>query len=132
MRRFLLLYGLAALLLLAPGSSMLAGSRPQDVLGTLNDVTQQPDPKKKEITASVARSAENETLSLNVSFPDETGNLKVALYNILGKLIEVHPISAGRGDMIFRFQTKGLPTGPYIIVLESDGQRIVNKVMLSR
>lgn len=133
MRRFLLLYTLLIALLAAPGSSLFALTKPLDVFGTRNEITQQPDPKKKEITASVARSAENESLSLNVSFPEDAGNLKVSLYNILGKLIEVHPVSFTlKGDYSFRFQTKSLPTGPYIIVLESTGQRIVNKVMISR
>jgi|GEM_PF-2035534 len=133
MRRSLPLSIFVVALLLAPGGCLLAGSKPYDFLGARGDITQQPDPKKKEITASVARSAENESLTLNVSFPEDAGSVKIALYNILGKLIEVSPItSAAKGEMAVRFQTKGLPTGPYIIVLESSGQRIVNKVLISR
>lgn len=97
------------------------------------DGAQQPDPKKKELTATVVRSPENETLTLNAYFPEESNNLRVALYNILGKLIDVHPTtSTTKGDLSFRFTTRGLPGGPYIVVLESNGQRIVNKVMVSR
>lgn len=133
MRRYLLLFPLVTALLAAPAGDALALARPSEVFGSRNDVTQQPDPKKRDITASVARSSENETLTLNVNFPENTTNLRVALYNILGKLIEVHPMtSASQGDQIFRFITRGLPSGPYIIVLESSGQRIVNKVMVSR
>ncbi len=103
------------------------------VEGHVVDGAQQPDPKKKELTATVVRSPENETLTLNAYFPEESNNLRVALYNILGKLIDVHPTTtASKGDLSFRFTTRGLPGGPYIVVLESNGQRIVNKVMVSR
>jgi len=133
MRRYILCYSIAAALLAAPHTKLLAGIAPA-IGGIRTEVTQQqPDPKKKEITASVARSAENELLSLNAYFPEDTERLRVALYNILGKLIEVHPTTTVKtGDQTFRFQTRGLPSGPYIIVLESNGQRIVNKVMVSR
>jgi hypothetical protein len=124
----------AATLLAMPFGSLLAGGTPDPSAGVRSDFTQQvTDPKKKEITATVARSAENELLSLNAYFPEDANNIRVALYNILGKLVEVHPTtSVTKGDMVFRFQTRGLPSGPYIIVLESSGQRIVNKVMVSR
>lgn len=134
MRRYILPLCLAAALLAAPYSSLLAGNVPPAIGSIRTEITQQqPDPKKKEITASVARSSENELLSLNAYFPEDAERLRVALYNILGKLIEVHPTTAVKsGDQTFRFQTRGLPSGPYIIVLESNGQRIVNKVMVSR
>ncbi len=133
MWRLLFLCSIALVLLLAPDGPAYGAIKPYDTFGTRSDITQQPDPKKRTITASVARSAQDETLSLNANFPEDVTNIKVALYNILGKLIEVHPVtSAAQGDQIFRFITKGLPSGPYIIVLESNGQRIVNKVMVSR
>jgi hypothetical protein len=134
MRRFLLIYSIFLALLLAPAGTLLAGSSPIPTAGMRSDGVQQgPDPKKKEMTASVGRSAESETLILYAFFPEEAINVRVALYNILGKLIELHPVTTvTQGDRIFRFQTKGLPSGPYIIVLESNGQRIVNKVMVSR
>ncbi|MDB5033033.1 MAG: hypothetical protein JWQ98_274 [Chlorobi bacterium] len=97
-----------------------------------NDVSQQPDPKKKDITATTR--VENDAVTLTAYFPDDAPSLKVGLYNILGKLIELHPVNvASKGEeRAFRFLMKGLPSGPYIVVLESNGQRIVNKVMVSR
>ncbi len=96
-------------------------------------LAQQPDPKKKELTASLSRSVENETLTLSVYFPEDAPAIRIGLYNILGKLIEVYPASsATKGDQTYRFQTRGLASGPYIVVLEAGGQRVVNKAMLSR
>jgi hypothetical protein len=134
MRRTLLLHTLAAAILLLSFGRVVAGNTPVPTAGIRSDFTQQgTDPKKKELTATVTRSAENELLTLNAYFPDDANNIRVALYNILGKLVEVHPTtSVKEGDQFFRFQTRGLPSGPYIIVLESNGQRIVNKVMVSR
>ena len=136
MRRILLRYSIVAAIIMAPLGSLLAqaSTPPAPLAGVGSDFTQQqPDPKKKELAATVARSAENELLSLNAYFPEDANNIRVALYNILGKLIEVHPTTTvTKGDQVFRFQTRGLPSGPYIIVLESSGQRIVNKVMVSR
>ncbi len=101
--------------------------------GPREELAQQPDPKKREITTSISRSAEDESIILQASFPEDAPRLRVALYNMIGRLIQVHPITAvEKGDYPFRFLTSGLPTGPYIVVLEANGQRIVNKVMLSR
>jgi hypothetical protein len=100
---------------------------------TKSTESQQPDPKKKEITATVTRSVENEQIKLTAFFPDDTARIKCSLYNLLGKLIEIHPttqVEAGRYTFIFR--TQGLPNGPYIVVLEANGQRIIQKVMLAR
>lgn len=97
------------------------------------ELAQQPDPKKREITTAISRSAEDESIVLQASFPEDAPRLRVALYNMIGRLIQVHPVSSvEKGDYSFRFLTSGLPTGPYIVVLEANGQRIVNKAMLSR
>lgn len=101
--------------------------------GPSEDLAQQPDPKKREISTSISRSAEDESIVLQASFPEDAPRLRVALYNMIGRLIQVHPVSSvEKGEYPFRFLTAGLPTGPYIVVLEANGQRIVNKVMLSR
>ncbi len=126
---------LTILLLAFFGSLRLeAGQQAHASVLIQEEITQQTDPKKaREVTASVVRSAENETVTLNASFPDDASPVKVSLFNILGKLIEVHPTSSvPKGDYPFRFLTRGLPSGPYIVVLECNGQRIVNKVMVSR
>lgn len=102
-------------------------------LGDRQAMAQQPDPKKRELSASVTRSIDNETVTLNAFIPDDAPTLRVAFYNLLGKLIEVHPAaSATKGDQVYRFQTRGLPSGPYIVVLEANGQRVTCKVMVSR
>lgn len=125
---------LATFLLLSAGAPLLASNTEfAQRRNALAEVAQQPDPKKKEITASISRSADDETILLNTSFPDDAAKIRVTLYNMIGRLIQVHPVTAvDKGDYSFRFQTIGLPTGPYIVVLESNGQRIVNKIMLSR
>ena len=97
------------------------------------NAAQQQDPKAREIKAEVMRSLENETVTLKATFPDDIPGVKVSLFNLLGKLIEVHPVTlASKGSNLFQFRTKGLPNGPYIVVLEAAGQRLINKVMLSR
>ncbi|MBS1913399.1 MAG: T9SS type A sorting domain-containing protein [Bacteroidetes bacterium] len=94
---------------------------------------QQPDPKKKDLSVSVLRSVENETITVDAYFPDDAKSVRVALYNILGKLVEQLPVVAvSKGDQTFRFQTYNLASGPYLVVLEASNQRIVNKVMISR
>jgi hypothetical protein len=125
---------LATLFLFSGGAPLLASNTEfAQRRNALAEVAQQPDPKKKEITASISRSADDETILLNTSFPDDAAKIRVTLYNMIGRLIQVHPVTAvDKGDYSFRFQTIGLPTGPYIVVLESNGQRIVNKIMLSR
>lgn len=135
MKRSLLRYMLLATLFLLSGGAPLLASNTEFAQrrNALAEVAQQPDPKKKEITASISRSADDETILLNTSFPDDAAKIRVTLYNMIGRLIQVHPVTAvDKGDYSFRFQTIGLPTGPYIVVLESNGQRIVNKIMLSR
>jgi hypothetical protein len=134
MYRRLIRMTLSLLILCGSVRSLLhAGQAFPDVLEARGDISQQSDPKKKEVTASVVRSIENETVTVNAFFPDDANPVKVSLYNILGKLIEVHPTTSVRqGDYPFRFLTKGLPSGPYIVVLEVNGQRLVNKVMVSR
>lgn len=115
------------------GAWAYANVTPLGALGVRNDVTQQVEPKKKEITASISRSIENETISLSASFPDDIVGVRVALYNILGKLIEIDPTaSVTKGDYTFVFRTTGLPNGPYLVILEASGQRITKKIMLSR
>lgn len=118
--------GVAAILAAtAPGAAHAQG--PRATAG------HQQDPKAKEITAQLVRSTDNATVTLRTTFPDETPGVKVSLYNLLGKLVEVHPTTvAQKGSNEFQFRTRGLPNGPYIVVLEAAGQRIVNKVMLSR
>lgn len=135
MKRYLLLYSLIAALFLSGAPGLSAAGLAESPANTIHgDIArQQPDPKKKEITATVARSIEAETLMMNTYFPEDASQVRVALYNILGKLIQVHPVtSAEKGDYSFRFLTRGLPSGPYILILETSGQRIVHKVMLSR
>lgn len=132
MKRLIFLTSFLLFLLVASsGLASVDASGPRRAAG---DIGQQPDPKKsRDITASISRSAENELISLNAIFPEETDGLKCSLYNLLGKLIEVHPISAvAGGPFQFTFRTKGLPNGPYIIVLEARGQRIIHKVMVAR
>ena len=116
------------------GGSAFAAMSDGGPRGINGDVTQQPDPKKaREITASISRSVENELISLNANFPESTDGLKCSLFNLLGKMIEVHDTkSVGEGPYKFTFRTKGLPNGPYIIVLEARGQRIIQKVMVAR
>ena len=93
----------------------------------------QQEPKSREISAEVVRSPENETLTLKATFSEDTQGIKVSLFNLLGKLVEIHPsTTAVKGNNQFQFRTKGLPNGPYIVVLEAAGKRLVNKVMLSR
>jgi hypothetical protein len=93
----------------------------------------QQDPKAREITAELVRSESNETITLRATFPDETPGVKVTLFNLLGRLVEVHSTTVAiKGLNLFQFRTKGLPNGPYIVVLEASGQRLINKVMLSR
>ncbi len=136
MRRPLLRYILLATLFLALGGSLPLSASNVTLAqrrGVMAEVAQQPDPKKKEITASISRSSDDETILLNTNFPDDAAKIRVTLYNMIGRLIQVHPVTAvDKGDYSFRFQTIGLPTGPYIVVLESNGQRIVNKIMISR
>jgi hypothetical protein len=129
-----LLYIFTTILLAAPAGLMHARSLPDELLAVRNDGKQQQDPKPpKVITARVAHSAENELITLHVSFPDDAQNVKVSVYNILGKLIDIQTVGqVSQGDATFQFQTKGLPNGPYLIVLESGTQRITNKVMVSR
>jgi hypothetical protein len=132
LRRFVLYYSIL-LLFAAGGISTRANVTPPGALGVRNDVAQQVEPKKREITASISRSIENETISLTVSFPDDITGVRVALYNILGKLIEIDPTSSvTKGDFTFVFRTTGLPSGPYLVILEAGGQRITKKIMLSR
>lgn len=120
--------GLAALLLLTPPSSYAVELALSGGLA----VGQQ-DPKEREITAQLFRSDDNATITLRAVFPEETTRVKVSLFNLLGKLVEVHPTTiAQKGNYEFQFRTRGLPNGPYIVVLEAAGQRLINKVMLVR
>jgi hypothetical protein len=107
---------------------------PVGILSVRNDARQQQDPKPpKVITARVSRSAETELITVVVTFPDEVPGVKVSMFNILGKLIDLQTFGpAEQGESTYQFQTKGLPNGPYLIVLEAGTQRITNKVMLSR
>ncbi len=88
--------------------------------------------KRKEISATIVRSVETELIILKVNFPEDALQVKVSLYNLLGSLVEVNPqTSATKGEVDFRFDTRGLPNGPYIVVLEANQQRITKKIMLT-
>jgi hypothetical protein len=130
--RSLRYYIILAALVIAAGDARASGFMPNE--GLRSGVVMQNDPaKQKEITAKVARSTQDETISLAAVFPEDATGIKVSLYNLLGKLIDTHPTtSVQKGEITFRFQTKGLPNGPYILVLEANGQRLINKVMVSR
>jgi hypothetical protein len=119
--------GVAALLLVS------ASSRAHAQAGPVAFATQQQEPKAPKITAEVVRSTDNAVITLRAVFPDETPGVKVSLFSLLGKLVEVHATTiAQKGNNEFQFRTRGLPNGPYIVVLEAAGQRLINKVMLSR
>ncbi len=111
----------------------VAATQPFGMPGVRSDGKQQVEPKKKEITTSVTRSIENETISMTALFPDDYGGIRVALFNLLGKLMDVDPTTAvAKGSHTFVFRTNGLPNGPYLVVLEAGGQRITKKIMLNR
>lgn len=98
----------------------------------VGDIAQQIEPKK-EITASVGRSSENEIVTLFVTFPEDKPRIRVAFYSIIGKLIETSGVSTvTKGEYTFTFRTTGLPNGPYLVVLEAGDQRITKKVLISR
>jgi hypothetical protein len=130
----LLRYTTVFILLLGHLAPAMAHSNPVGILAVRNDTRQQQDPKPpKVITAKVTRSIENELITVSASFPDDVPAVKVSMFNILGKLIDLQnygPMT--QGESTFQFLTKGLPNGPYLIVLEAGNQRITNKVMLSR
>jgi hypothetical protein len=121
-------FGVSVMLLATPMSSR-AEARACHVARA----AQQQDPKAREITAELFRSADNATITLRAVFPEDTPGVKVSLFNLLGRIVEVHPTTVAlKGKNEFAFRTRGLPNGPYIVVLEAAGQRIINKVMLSR
>jgi len=116
----------AALLGMVLLSSAFAGG-----YGISGDGVQQSDPKGREIITSLVR--REDVVVLTASFPEDTPQLKLGLYTMLGKLVQVHPTTTvERGEYGFVFPLRGLPGGPYILILEANGQRIVNKFMLSR
>jgi hypothetical protein len=114
--------------------AVAAHSNPVGLLAVRNDTRQQQDPKPpKVITAKVTRSIENELITVLATFPEDMPGVKVSMFNILGKLIDLQAYGAtSQGESTYQFLTKGLPNGPYLIVLEAGNQRITNKVMLSR
>lgn len=98
----------------------------------MGDIAQQIEPKK-EITATVGRSTENETVTLFATFPEDAPRIRIAFYSIIGKLIETSATnSVTKGEYSFTFRTTGLPNGPYLVVLEAGDQRITKKVLISR
>ena len=105
--------------------------------GEGNESIIQQDPpgsdQTRQITVTVDRSIQNETVKLLVVFPKDAEQVKVSLHNLLGRQIAVHPAtSAPEGESSFEFDTHSLPNGPYFIVLEALGQRITKKIMLTR
>jgi NifB/MoaA-like Fe-S oxidoreductase len=132
LKRALLLATILCLLLVG-GQPLQAISRSSSgVQATVGDIAQQIEPKK-EITASIGRSAENETVTLFVAFPEDKPRIRVAFYSIIGKLIETSGVSTvTKGEYTFTFRTAGLPNGPYLVVLEAGDQRITKKVLISR
>lgn len=88
---------------------------------------------RKEITATVSRSLVNETVTLKALLPENVTEAKVSVYNMLGNLIEERSVTANeKNELLAVFSTKGLPVGPYIVILVADGQKVVNKVMVTR
>ncbi|MCC7439806.1 MAG: T9SS type A sorting domain-containing protein [Armatimonadetes bacterium] len=132
MKHALLLAILVPLLLLVGGQRLHATNKPSGVHAMVGDIAQQIEPKK-EITASVGRSSENEIVTLFVTFPEDKPRIRVAFYSIIGKLIETSGVSTvTKGEYTFTFRTTGLPNGPYLVVLEAGDQRITKKVLISR
>lgn len=120
---------------------MLGAGNPADVVDPAGQEAQKsffdqqdpPTPNGGKITVTVVRSVESDAIKVQVRFPRDADELKVSLHNLIGSQISVSPItSAIEGEAIFQFDTRGLPNGPYFVVLEALGQRITKKIMLSR
>lgn len=127
LQRTILIAGLLLLLQqFAPVRTVLA-----DEVAAVTELQQ--DPKRKEIKTIESRWIASEMIILAADFPEDGLAVRVELFNLLGRLIEQHPIrTAVKGTNVFQFKTKGLPNGPYIVVLESAGQRLIYKIMVSR
>ena len=94
---------------------------------------QDPPPNGGKISVTVVRSIESDAIKVVVTFPRDADELKVSLHNLIGSQISVYPItSAVKGEVTYQFDTRGLPNGPYFVVLEALGQRITKKIMLTR
>lgn len=118
----------------AAGSpAMQAEQGEQEAQKSFFDQQDPPTPSGGKITVTVVRSIESDAIKVQVRFPRDADELKVSLHNLIGSQISVSPItSAIEGEAIFQFDTRGLPNGPYFVVLEALGQRITKKIMLSR
>ena len=105
----------------------------QEAQKSFFDQQDPPNPNGGKITVTVVRSVESDAIKVQVRFPRDADELKVSLHNLIGSQMSVSPItSAIEGEAIFQFDTRGLPNGPYFVVLEALGQRITKKIMLSR
>lgn len=130
MKRSTLLAILLCLLLVS--GKLYAINKPSGMYAMMGDIARQIEPKK-EITATVGRSTENETVTLFATFPEDEPRIRIAFYSIIGKLIETSATnSVTKGEYTFTFRTTGLPNGPYLVVLEAGDQRITKKVLISR
>ena len=131
MKHSILLAVVAGLVLLV-GGELRAANKPASTHAIAGEIAQQVEPKK-EISATVGRSAENELVTLFATFPEDQPRIRVAFYNIIGKLIETNgTTSVTKGEYTFTFRTTGLPNGPYLVVLEAGDQRITKKVLIAR
>lgn len=127
--------GLFVILIASPLAFATGNPASQDEDGAEAFILQQDPPpaSSSKISMSVVRSIESDAIKVIVVFPRDADELKVSLHNLIGSQIGVYPItSAVKGEWTYQFDTRGLPNGPYFVVLEALGQRITKKIMLTR
>lgn len=98
-----------------------------------NRAQQGPSEEEDRLGVTVIRSRASETIRLDVRFPDEAEQVRISLFNLLGRLIvELPTESAGKGVKTFRIDSRDLTEGHYFVVVEALGQRVTKKVALFR
>lgn len=102
------------------------------VTDSKKDETVEPQPVKETLEAytDIYPNPTNQQLNIKFSWDKTGGEKEIALYNNLGKLVEVHEEKVVIGDNHLTFDIAALPSGIYNVFLLEKGERIIlGKVM---
>ena len=125
--------GVALVLLVFLSTGITASIPGVEGPGTRMASQQDPPSEDDRVTFLVVRSRASETIKIIVKLPEESDQVSITLYNLLGRKIISLPIrSAPKGETTYQIDTHDLPDGHYFAVVETLGQRLTKKVFVYR
>ncbi len=77
--------------------------------------------------------AQNDVYTINVELVENNDNLRISLFNLLGKkVLDIYSGEASAGTLKREFNVSSVPKGMYLCVVRGDRFQLTEKLVLSR